>query len=399
MKQLLKYSVRLLLAIGVVSLFFACEAGPNFKEYTYPAPTVTGMSATSGYANSYVNITGAGFDTLRGPIKVYFGGVKADSIISCKDAVIRVKVPAKAVSGKVTFKIWTNTFDSIGTFTVVPSPVVQSIASKNAQKNVAFPGDVLTITGTGFGTDASKISVSFNGTPATIVTPITDKSFDVTAPVGFKTGNVSVTINGLTIIAIPAIVNPDAAGEITPYFLSNFASPITNGTYDGNRWGTLGAPWVTNAGAKNKGGLYGGWAKDNWKWSKDGVINWETWGNTPVVDGKIYQPTSMPLPAGSYTVSFNYYSEIQTNASVYCVAAAGGNGIPSLPSLSTALGSVALFNGAVIGTTAPNMTEIKSFDFTLTSSQVVSIGFLGNLPGRNTQGNYFILQWIKVVKN
>jgi hypothetical protein len=308
-------------------------------------------------------------------------------------------VPADAVSGKVTLQVWTTKVDSIGAYTVVPPPVISSIASNNPQKNVAFPGDTLTMRGIRFGTDASKLEVAFSGTPATILSPVTDTLFKVVAPASFATGNVTLTTGGLTLTATPAIVNPTASGDVTPYFLSNYATPFARSAYDGSRWATLGAPWVTNAAAKNKGnGQYGGWAKEAWNGS-EGFINWETWNNTPVTDGIVYQPTSMPLPAGSYTVTINDYSEIQSNSSVYCVVAAGGNGIPVLANLSTALGYVALYNGADIGKTSPNKTETISLNFTLTTSQVVSIGFLGNMVGSGNPGSYFIVKWIKLVKN
>lgn len=181
--------------------------------------------------------------------------------------------------------------------------------------------------------------------------------------------------------------------DVTSLYLSNTASPFQRATFDG-RWGTLAAPWVTNAAAKNKGGINGGYSSDN-----GGVINWETWGSTPVVNGIIYQATSAPLPAGSYTVSFDEYSEIQANSSVYCVAAAGGSGIPVLANLSTALGYVALYNGAVTGTTAPSATDTRSFSFTLTTPQVVSIGFLGNIVGSGNPGSYFRVSKIQLFSN
>jgi hypothetical protein len=382
-----------------VAIFgISCEKGPNFKEYTYPAQVPSGMSPSSGYPTTNVTITGTNFDTLAGAVKVWFGGIQATNIVSVKGNQIVVQVPANAVTGKVSLQVWTTKVDSIGTYTVVPAPVINSIASNNAQKNVAFPGDTLTIKGIRFGTDASKLSVSFSGSTATIISPITDTLFKVIAPASFATGNVTLTMGGLTLTATPAIINPTAPGDVTPYFLSNYATPFTRGSWDGVRWGNLGAPWVTNSAAKNKsGGLYGGWAKESWN-GTTGFICWETWGNTPVTDGIVYQPTSMALPAGNYTVSFNYYSEIQTNSSVYCVAAAGGNGIPTLANLSSALGYAPLYNGAVVGTTKPNLTETKSFDFTLASTQVVSIGFLGNMVGSGDPGNYFIIKSIKLVK-
>ena len=186
--------------------------------------------------------------------------------------------------------------------------------------------------------------------------------------------------------------------DVTSVYLSNVGPGFQRNTYDG-RWGTLAAPWVTNAAAKNKdGGVNGGYTSDSW-WGNTGQINWETWNNTPVTDGKIYQPTSIPLPAGNYTVTFQYYSEIQTNSTVYCIAAAGANGIPSLPDLSSALGYTLLYNGAAVGTTTPNLTETRSFSFSLTSPQVVSIGFLGNLVGNGNPGNYFVVGYIQLIQN
>lgn len=401
MKNKILNSVCWLLAIAILGS--SCEKGPNFKEYTYPAQTVTGLTPTSGYPGIDVTITGKDFGMYKNAVKVWFGGVMADTIRSCTDNQIVVRVPEKAITGKVSLQVWTTTIDSIGIFTVYPAPVVYSIASNNAQKNVAFPGDTLTIKGIRFGTDASKISVNFNGGTGTIITPVTDTAIKIKAPDSFASGNVALTINGLTLIATPVIINPTAAGDITPYFLGNTGDTVKGGSfaYTGSqvsgRWATLAAPWITNAAAKNKSGV-GGWGKEQWG-IPPGYICWETWGNTPVTDGVIYQPTSMALPAGNYTFSFKYYAEVQTNSTVHAVVAAGGNGIPVLANLATALASAQCYNETAIGATTPNKTETISIPFTLPTSQVVSIGFLGNLAGAATQGAYFRVAWIKLVKN
>ncbi|MES2773111.1 MAG: DUF4998 domain-containing protein [Bacteroidota bacterium] len=187
--------------------------------------------------------------------------------------------------------------------------------------------------------------------------------------------------------------NRNVKADVTSLYLANTGPGFARATFDG-RWGTLGAPWNTNAAAKNKGGINGGYSSD-----AGGVINWETWGNTPVVNGILYQATSAPLPAGSYTVSFDEYSEIQANSTVYCIAAAGGSGIPVLANLSTALGYVGLYNGAVTGTTGPSATDTRSFTFTLATPQVVSIGFLGNVVGNGNPGSYFQVKRIQLFSN
>ena len=215
------------------------------------------------------------------------------------------------------------------------------------------------------------------------------------APTDFSSGFVTLSTGGLTLTATPAIINPSAAGDVTPYFLGNYGPGFARDKFDG-RWGTLAAPWVTNAAGLNKGGTYGGYAAEAWN-GVTGFINWETWNNTPVTNGMVYQVTT--LPAGTYTFSFNDYSEIQTNSSVYGVVAAGGTGLPVLADLSTAIASVALSNNTVIGTTKPSITETKSVQFTLPTTQTVSIGFLGNMAGSSNPGSYFIVKWIKLVKN
>jgi len=189
--------------------------------------------------------------------------------------------------------------------------------------------------------------------------------------------------------------------DITSLFLGN-VGPDLSGIYGAgdNRFGTLDAPWITNAGAKNKGSagnMYGGY--EHAPWQGQGALTWETWGSTPVVDGKIYQVTSAPLAPGNYSVVFTYYSEIQQNSSMYCVVAAGNSGIPSVTDLSTALASVQLFNGANIGATSPNLSETRTFNFTLSAAQYVSIGFLGNLAGNGNPGNYVTVSSIQLVQN
>jgi hypothetical protein len=386
-----------LIAIAIIGA--GCEKDPQFREFNYPAPVPSGLSPASGYPMINVTITGANLDTLAGAVKVWFGGIQATNILSAKGNQVVVQVPSNAVSGKVSLQVWTHKVDSIGTYTVIAPPVINSIASKNVQTNAALPGDTLSIKGIRFGTDASKATIKFNGTTATNVPLFSDTLIKVVAPNGFSSGNVTLTMAGLTITATPPIINPTAPGNITPYFLSNTGDTTKNGGFTNtgslvsNRWGTLASPWVTNTAAKNKTGA-GGYSKDG-----GGTLCWETWGNTPVADGIIYQPTSMALPAGNYTFSFNYYAEVQTNSSVYGVVAAGGNGIPVLSDLATALASAKCFNGTTIGATTPNKTETISIPFTLATSQVVSIGFLGNLAGATTQGAYFKVNWIKLVKN
>jgi len=190
MKYFINSGLGLLMAISLSALFTGCQKGPNFKTYTYPAQTATGLSPASGYPGTYVTISGSNFGVLTGAVKVFFGGVKADSVISCVDNQIVAKVPANAITGKVTLQVWTHTNDSIGRYTVIPAPVIKSVSS-----NAGSPGDTVTINGSGFGVDMSKIVVRFNGTNGAL-TFLADTTMNVVVPGGFSSGNIIVYING-----------------------------------------------------------------------------------------------------------------------------------------------------------------------------------------------------------
>lgn len=393
-----------LIAIGIFGT--SCEKGPQFREFNYPAPVPSGMSPSSGYPLTDVTITGTNFDTLKGAVKVWFGNIPATNIVSVKGNQIVVQVPADAVSGKVSLQVWTTKVDSIGAYTVFAPPAITADYTNNAQSNIAFPGDTVYLKGKRFGTDVSKMQIKMSGTAVTDIPLANDTIIKIIAPASFSTGTVTLTMGGLTISGPTPIINPEAPGNLTPYFMANTGDTTKGGAFVvgsslvANRWGTLGAPWVTNAAAKNKSGQ-GGWAREQWN-AQPGFLCLETWGNTPVIDGIIYQPTSMPLPAGNYTVTVKYYSEVQANSLVTLVVNNGGSGIPNTANLSSALASVALANPSAVGTTSPNVTETKSLNFTLSSSGVVSIGFLANLLWGNGSANpgcYIKVDWIKLIKN
>ena len=249
------------------------------------------------------------------------------------------------------------------------------------------------------GPQYTEVQYEDNGTAKTVIVPVSEATtllpgVKLVPPLRYRT----IFRPDTTCIDTfaTALAPHDAIADVTGLYLSNTGPGFQRNTFDG-RWGTLAAPWITNTAAKNKDGVNGGYTSDS-RWGYSGQICWETWGSTPVVDGKIYQVTSAPLPAGTYSLSFQYYSEIQSNSTVHCIVAEGGGGIPSLPALSTALGSAALYNGVPAGATAPSMEETRSIDFILTEPKLVSIGFLGNIAGNGNPGSYFVVRNITLVK-
>ncbi|MFL9482913.1 LamG-like jellyroll fold domain-containing protein [Chitinophagaceae bacterium LWZ2-11] len=184
----------LLWMAGLVALSTGCQKGPDYKIYTYPAQTATALSPASGYPGIDVTINGKNFGTLAGAVKVFFGGVQADTVRSCTDGQIVVKVPPKAISGKVTLKVWTTSIDSIGSFTVIAAPII-----KSASASAGSPGDVITLKGTGFGTVVSNLAIKFNGTSGVVNTVVADTLITATVPAGFTSGNIVLYVNGFPV--------------------------------------------------------------------------------------------------------------------------------------------------------------------------------------------------------
>jgi hypothetical protein len=391
-----KYKIGILALASIFVAMVSCQDEYDPDVVTYPEITVDGFSPSEGYPGSIVTITGSNFGDRFEAAKISFNGELVTEFESYQDNMMKVRVPQSAQSGKLSVQVWTHAKDSIGSYAVKQLPVMNSAEAENGS-NIAFPGDVVTIKGSYFGTDATALVITFNGATAEIVS-IQDNEIKLIAPEGFATGYIDLTIGGSTVVGSTVIINPTASGDITPYFLANtgvvdaqgggFGFSEDSGT---GRWRTLSVPWITNSAAKNKSGI-GGWGREQWN-GRDGYVCWETWGDTPVNNGIIYQPTLFELPTGDYTVKINYYSEVQEDSSVHLEVALGANGI------STALASVPLYNGNPVGVLSPNFGGEVSLNFTLDAPQFVSIGFLGNLAGRDSNGNYFLVKWLQLIKN
>jgi hypothetical protein len=241
MKSYFKKISYFLAMFCIIASYVSCNKPANIAVYSYPAPLPSGMTPTSGYPLTDVTITGKSFGTYPNAVTVYFGGIKADTIRSCTDNQIVVQVPANAVSGRVTLKVWTHTVDSIGHYTVIPPPTITGTSS-----NAASPGDTFTITGTNFGTNISAIQVTFKGTTAPVsatVTAVTSTQITVTVPSNFSSGPVTVFVNGypLTGPSIAYLVTvPDPVyqldfennltqtlGILPATYIQGSASPIT----------------------------------------------------------------------------------------------------------------------------------------------------------------------------
>lgn len=158
------YSPFLAVVVLLLVLFSACEKGPDFREFNYPAPVITDFTPKQGYVGSAVTITGKDFGTTLKAVKVYFGGVRADSVKIVEDNKIVVLAPQKGVTGKLKVEIYGKQDTTKEDFVYMPSAKFISASTDKAQV-----GDEITVTGENFGTDIQKVKAYIGNTEGTVV--------------------------------------------------------------------------------------------------------------------------------------------------------------------------------------------------------------------------------------
>lgn len=152
------------------------------------APTITGLSPTSGPVGTTVTITGTNFS---GASAVRFNGLAAKSFTVSRATKITAVVPAGATTGKVSVVKAGGTAYSVGNFTVtVPAPTISSFTP-----TTGGIGAAVTITGTNF---TGATSVKFNTTLATRFTVLSATTIIVGIPAGATTGRITVVTPGGT---------------------------------------------------------------------------------------------------------------------------------------------------------------------------------------------------------
>ncbi|WP_339884943.1 IPT/TIG domain-containing protein [Polaribacter vadi] len=219
-----------LLIVLVSTLLVACypeqslDYTPELK--TFPAITFTGFSPSSGYPGTPITITGTNFGEVKQAAKISFSEADVDidtEIVSYTDTEIVVLVPEYAGTGQIGLSVWTNETQSTSAFTYLPGVEINTLS-----KEASVIGDIISISGSNFGTDASAISVLFNGIEATILN-ISNTEIEVEVP-DSTSGNVSIRYdngNRETVGPIFVYINPSIVFD---EFLE--ANPEFGGCFD-----------------------------------------------------------------------------------------------------------------------------------------------------------------------
>jgi len=167
--------------------------GPKFKFLQIPV--ISSINPVTGTPGTVVTLKGQHFDTTAIGNTVRFGGKLAAVNRPVTDTLLRVVVPADAITGEVTVAV--RGIVGVGpVFTVISTgePVV-SITGISPTSGTT--GTVVTISGENFGATIAENTVTFNGKTATL-TEASPTQLKATVPAFAGTGLVSVTVRGKT---------------------------------------------------------------------------------------------------------------------------------------------------------------------------------------------------------
>jgi RHS repeat-associated protein len=155
------------------------------------APSISGLSPSSGAIGTTVTISGSNFGATQGISTIAFNGTLVGSVCStCWSATsIILTVPAGATTGNVVITVWGLSSNGVG-FTVVSNIT-------NLLPPAAAVGGQVVIQGTGFGSSSSNNQLQFNGVIAS-ADQWSDTSIIATVPQGATSGPVTVVEGGVS---------------------------------------------------------------------------------------------------------------------------------------------------------------------------------------------------------
>jgi len=177
----------------VCSLIFsgACSKDDNGDGGQPVVPIISDFTPTSGQVGDEIAINGKHFSASASGNVVKFNDIKATVKAATMTQLI-VTVPEGAATGKVSVTVNGEVGTSLTDFTVLFSPKITVLSVDNG-----YVGDQVTIEGENFDSNTSGNEVLFNGTSAS-VTSATETALVVIVPEGATTGNIKVTVNGMT---------------------------------------------------------------------------------------------------------------------------------------------------------------------------------------------------------
>ena len=153
------------------------------------APRIAAVLPAAGSAGSLITITGSGFGTVTGSVKI--AGVPA-SVQSWNPDAIVVQVPSLANAGLAQVVVTTSMEASNSGHFTVETAIISRLSRTSGPDHAK-----VTIFGSGFGQSQGSSRVTFNGRSA-LLTSWSDTVIEVRVPPDATTGNVMVTVGGIS---------------------------------------------------------------------------------------------------------------------------------------------------------------------------------------------------------
>ncbi len=162
---------------------------------TAAIPNITGLSPNYGAIAAFITIAGE-FPATQGAGYVTVNGASSQ-VTAWSSSAITIRVPYNGVlgAGAVTVTAGGHTSNALP-FTMYASPTITSVTPTSGPV-----GTTVTIAGTNLLDAGGNASVTFNGTPATIVSD-TASSIQVTVPAGATSGTLRVEVNGVPLVGV-----------------------------------------------------------------------------------------------------------------------------------------------------------------------------------------------------
>ena len=173
---------------GPVSVHANGNTVKSSTNFTVIGPQLSGITPNYGAPAALIRIAGSNFGATQGNGSVTVGGAPS-RVVSWSNTLIAIQVPSRATTGNIVVTADGTPSNGAG-FSFYPYPAISDISPASAPV-----GTPVTITGTNLLDGEGNGAVTFNGTPATILSQ-SSTSIQVNVPAGATTGPVSVRANG-----------------------------------------------------------------------------------------------------------------------------------------------------------------------------------------------------------
>ena len=192
-----------------------------------PSPTISRISPNYGAPAALIEIAGTDFGATQSNGSVTVGGAPS-RVVSWSNTAIAIQVPSRATTGDVIVTAVGEASNGVA-FTFYPYPAITGISPASG-----LVGTPVTIAGADLLDGEGHAAVTFNGTPATILSEALD-SVQVVVPAGAVTGPISIRVNGDTVKSSSSFT------VIAPQISSisqNYGAPAALIDITGNNFGT-----------------------------------------------------------------------------------------------------------------------------------------------------------------